>query len=143
MSMSVPLLPESAPFTPAQRAWLNGFFAGVFGLQTEGNGNGAGVPLSSMALAASAMATTAAMATATAPTTAPNGVAMTTVVARPTSNRSHPFPARLIACQPLNRPGSEKDTRHVRISLDGSGLTYKPGDALGVYPENCPELVDE
>ena len=23
------LLPESAPFTPAQRAWLNGFFAGL------------------------------------------------------------------------------------------------------------------
>jgi sulfite reductase (NADPH) flavoprotein alpha-component len=26
----VPLLPESAPFTPEQRAWLNGFFMGVF-----------------------------------------------------------------------------------------------------------------
>src|SRR5512144_1189100 len=24
-----PLLPESAPFSPAQRAWLNGFFAGL------------------------------------------------------------------------------------------------------------------
>ncbi len=27
--MTIPVLPESAPFTPAQRAWLNGFFAGV------------------------------------------------------------------------------------------------------------------
>ncbi len=27
--MAIPVLPESAPFTPAQRAWLNGFFAGV------------------------------------------------------------------------------------------------------------------
>ncbi len=27
---SVPVLPETAPFTPAQRAWLNGFFAGIF-----------------------------------------------------------------------------------------------------------------
>lgn len=26
----VPYLPESAPFTPEQRAWLNGFFAGIF-----------------------------------------------------------------------------------------------------------------
>ena len=25
----VPVLPETAPFTPAQRAWLNGFFAGL------------------------------------------------------------------------------------------------------------------
>ena len=26
-------IPESAPFTPEQRTWLNGLFAGVFGLQ--------------------------------------------------------------------------------------------------------------
>ncbi|MCX6938883.1 MAG: sulfite reductase subunit alpha [Verrucomicrobia bacterium] len=34
MSASVPQLPESAPFTPEQRAWLNGFFAGIFNRQT-------------------------------------------------------------------------------------------------------------
>ncbi len=27
---SIPLLPETAPFSPEQRAWLNGFFAGLF-----------------------------------------------------------------------------------------------------------------
>ena len=26
------LIPESAPFTPEQRTWLNGLFAGLFGL---------------------------------------------------------------------------------------------------------------
>src|SRR4051812_16604342 len=26
---AIPILPDSAPFTPAQRAWLNGFFAGL------------------------------------------------------------------------------------------------------------------
>jgi sulfite reductase (NADPH) flavoprotein alpha-component len=30
MSTPVPLIPDSAPFTPEQRAWLNGFFAGMF-----------------------------------------------------------------------------------------------------------------
>jgi sulfite reductase (NADPH) flavoprotein alpha-component len=35
--MTIPLLPDSAPFTPAQRAWLNGFFAGVLGMQNAGN----------------------------------------------------------------------------------------------------------
>ena len=25
-------IPESAPFTPEQRTWLNGLFAGLFGL---------------------------------------------------------------------------------------------------------------
>ena len=34
--MTIPLLPESAPFTPAQRAWLNGFFAGLLGLGRRG-----------------------------------------------------------------------------------------------------------
>ena len=31
----VPMLPESAPFAPAQRAWLNGFFAGLLSVQAE------------------------------------------------------------------------------------------------------------
>jgi sulfite reductase (NADPH) flavoprotein alpha-component len=30
MTPPVPQIPETAPFTPEQRAWLNGFFAGVF-----------------------------------------------------------------------------------------------------------------
>ena len=29
--LPVPLIPESAPFTPEQRAWLNGFLAGLYG----------------------------------------------------------------------------------------------------------------
>jgi sulfite reductase (NADPH) flavoprotein alpha-component len=33
--MSIPVIPESAPFSAAQRAWLNGFFAGVLGLQSH------------------------------------------------------------------------------------------------------------
>ena len=48
MTVTVPVLPESAPFSPAQRAWLNGFFAGLLGLDAggshahaQGNGNGA------------------------------------------------------------------------------------------------------
>src|SRR5947209_20629661 len=31
---TVPVLPESAPFSAAQRAWLNGFFAGIVGTQS-------------------------------------------------------------------------------------------------------------
>src|SRR5271157_1099874 len=48
--MTVPVLPETAPFSPAQRAWLNGFFAGLLGLNAggshaQGNGNGNGATL--------------------------------------------------------------------------------------------------
>ncbi len=43
----------------------------------------------------------------------------------------------------MNQGGSAKDTRHIVIDLSGSGLTYEVGDSLGVYPTNCPELVDQ
>ncbi len=33
--MAIPVLPTSAPFSPAQRSWLNGFFAGVYGLDAS------------------------------------------------------------------------------------------------------------
>lgn len=36
--MNIPFLPESAPFAPEQRAWLNGFLAGVMSTQTSSNG---------------------------------------------------------------------------------------------------------
>lgn len=31
----------------------------------------------------------------------------------------------------------------VEFDLGDSGLTYIPGDALGIYPSNCPEAVSE
>ena len=57
--------------------------------------------------------------------------------------KANPFPARLLKNVMLNRPGSSKEVRHYEISLDGSGLVYEAGDALGVVPVNCPELVDD
>ena len=63
--------------------------------------------------------------------------------AAPAYHRKNPFPAALTLNQKLNRPGSEKDTRHFILSLAGSGLRYTPGDSLGVFPGNSPELVDE
>ncbi len=44
-------------------------------------------------------------------------------------------------CAPLNKNGSAKDTRHVVFDLRNSGLTYKVGDALGLFPENSPLVV--
>ncbi len=34
---AIPVLPPSAPFTPAQRSWLNGFFAGLLGMDRNGS----------------------------------------------------------------------------------------------------------
>jgi sulfite reductase (NADPH) flavoprotein alpha-component len=33
--------------------------------------------------------------------------------------------------------------RHIELSLQGSGLRYEPGDALGVWPRNADALVDD
>jgi sulfite reductase (NADPH) flavoprotein alpha-component len=55
--------------------------------------------------------------------------------------RENPFPARLLKSVNLNGQGSAKETRHVEIDLAG-GPEYEVGDSLGVYPENCGELVD-
>jgi sulfite reductase (NADPH) flavoprotein alpha-component len=56
-------------------------------------------------------------------------------------SRTNPFPARILKNVNLNGAGSIKETRHIEFSLEGSGLSYNPGDALGVVPSNDPELV--
>jgi len=62
--------------------------------------------------------------------------------AAPAWTREKPYAAELLANQPLTARGSTKDIRHVELSLRDSGLTYEPGDALGVWPSNPPLLVD-
>jgi sulfite reductase (NADPH) flavoprotein alpha-component len=57
--------------------------------------------------------------------------------------RKNPFQATILTNQVLNGQGSDKEVRHIELSLEDSGLRYKPGDALAVCPENPPELVAE
>lgn len=56
-------------------------------------------------------------------------------------SRTNPFQAKVLKNINLNGTGSNKETRHIELSLQGSGLSYVPGDALGVIPSNDPELV--
>ncbi len=223
--MSIPVLPETAPFNASQRAWLNGFFAGLLGIEGEAAGMATattatavaevpstveaedhpwhdpalplaarlalaeGRPLPDRLMASMAqldcgacgyvrpgptprrsraarrrslskcspggketMKTLKALVAesrsavgngATTKTASTTGAPPKHAATASSYNRANPFPARLISASRLNRPGSSKDTRHVTIDLGGSGLSYKPGDALGVFPENCPEFVDE
>src|SRR5690606_5398460 len=55
----------------------------------------------------------------------------------------NPFPAKVTENRLLNKPGSAKETRHFVVSLGDSGLTYKAGDSLGVFPSNRPMEVAE
>jgi len=61
----------------------------------------------------------------------------------PIFSKKNPFPAPVLAVRKLNAAASAKEVNHVEFSLDGSDLIYEAGDALGVYPQNCPALVDE
>jgi sulfite reductase (NADPH) flavoprotein alpha-component len=66
---------------------------------------------------------------------------------RPATNaiatREQPFAAEVLANTRLTGRGSDRDIRHLELSLAGAGLEYEPGDALGVWPVNAPALVDE
>ena len=66
---------------------------------------------------------------------------MTVVSTGPYTQR-HPFPGARIGGYRITPPGAPKDTQHHVISLAGSGLAYRPGDALGVCPRNADALVD-
>ena len=60
----------------------------------------------------------------------------------PAFDKQNPFPATIIDNIVLTGRGSSKETRHIELSLEGSGLAYEPGDALGIVPRNDPALVD-
>ncbi|TWT31079.1 Sulfite reductase [NADPH] flavoprotein alpha-component [Posidoniimonas corsicana] len=218
--MSVSIIPESAPFTPEQRSWLNGFLAGWAGVVDDPQASGQGLagalmpppleapaeeeededfpwhdpalemderlklaedkPLKRKMMAAMAQLNCGACgyvcqtyseaiaageesnltlcspggkATAKmlkklvkeggdAPA-ASNGKAEAAKPAESGYTRANPYAARVKACYNLNQAGSSKQTSHVEIELGDSGLAYEAGDALGVYPTNCPDLVDE
>ncbi len=52
------------------------------------------------------------------------------------------FNGRHLTNLKLTEAGSEKDTRHHEIAIEGAPATYLPGDALGVHARNSPELVE-
>jgi sulfite reductase (NADPH) flavoprotein alpha-component len=206
-----PVIPESAPFAPDQRAWLNGFFAGLLGA-TAAAGGAATAPVEDdgdlpwhdpsleldarLALAEGKPARLKLMAAmgqldcgqcgylcksyAEAIATGaekdlgkcvPGGRATAKAVKKlvelvvPVStgtqldsglrrndetkerrndeaSRDNPAKVKLLHCIPLNGPESEKDTRAVALALGETGITYEPGDSLGVWPTNNPDLVE-
>jgi sulfite reductase (NADPH) flavoprotein alpha-component len=204
MAMQLELIPENAPFSSEQRAWLNGFFAGLLSLEQLGT-QGAAQPLPAeeedypwhdpsielderMKLAegrpfelklmaamgqldcgqcgylcksyaeviargeeqdltlcvpggrATARRLKELVAVPSAiPARAPSRPAPSPIVNVYT--RKHPFRATLKEVTRLTGEASIKDTRHVVIDLSGSGITYEPGDSLGMFPQNCPHLV--
>jgi sulfite reductase (NADPH) flavoprotein alpha-component len=60
-----------------------------------------------------------------------------------TWSRNCPYTAAVNVNRLLTGPASEKETRHVELSLAGSGIQYLPGDSVGVLPENRCDMVEE
>ncbi len=196
----IPLIPETAPFSPEQRAWLNGFFAGLLGaggtpvpaaeVMREAPADdfpwhdatlsldermklAEGRPLARRLMAAmaqldcgqcgylcqtyaealvggseasrsrcvpggreTARLLKALLAEAPAKSTP---LPATAKAAAPPLPKRKTISARLLSREILNKPGSQKEVRH--IALAAEGLSYAVGDSLGVVAENCPDLV--
>ena len=69
-----------------------------------------------------------------------------TVHALPTRNshsREQPFAATVLANQRIVSHDCERAVHHLELSLEGSGLRYAPGDAIGIWPSNPRALVDQ
>ena len=56
--------------------------------------------------------------------------------------RNNPFISTVLVNELLTGEGSEKETRHVELSLD-EGMVYTPGDAVGILPTNRDAAVEE
>ncbi|MFT3730626.1 MAG: flavodoxin domain-containing protein [Hyphomicrobium sp.] len=61
----------------------------------------------------------------------------------PKYTAEHPLEAEISALVNLNGTGSTRETWHAEFTFDDPAFTYQPGDAVGMYPENDPALVDE
>ena len=213
MSFIAPILPDSAPFTPLQRAWLDGYLAALFSDEaTARSATGAeptvaapppdsplsaahavpwhdaalpfderlalaaGRPIEQQLMAAMGqldcgqcgyMCQTYAEAigsgaeadlgkcvpggrdtakklkelVALRPASTPPAAPARSVVERG-YGRDAPVPARLVSSAALTAQGAEKETRHVVLDLSGTGLSYAPGDSLGIWPQNNPDEVE-
>ena len=56
-------------------------------------------------------------------------------------SRNNPFYAEVLEKINLNGRGSNKETIHLELSLEGSGITYEPGDVLAIVPRNNEQVV--
>lgn len=83
-----------------------------------------------------------ALLTADQPETVPvNTAALVAPLPSSTYDKRNPFPAPIIENMVIVGRGSTKETRHIELSLEGSGLDYVPGDALGIAVANDPATV--
>jgi len=58
-------------------------------------------------------------------------------------DRRNPYSAEVLEVAPLTVAPSTSAVNHVELLLEDSGLSWSPGDSLGIWPRNDARLVDE
>lgn len=71
----------------------------------------------------------------------PAPAAVRTAAKRSPWNRKNPYRARVLANHVLSASTSAKEVRHYSFALGDSGITYEPGDGVGIKPVNDPAQV--
>ncbi len=57
-------------------------------------------------------------------------------------SHKNPFHATVLDKVKITGRDSDKEVYHLELSLEGSGITYEPGDSVGILANNPPELVE-
>ena len=128
-------LPEDAPFTPAQRAWLDDFLNQALNEASASTSDSKAVPVTALQSTETSNAAGHAKSIGQQEETHKQE-------GSEGYSKKRPFPSTVLNNRNLNGPGP-KQTHHLEFSLEGSGLQYEVGDALAVFPVNDPVLVDE
>ena len=58
-------------------------------------------------------------------------------------SKKNPFMATIIEKVKITGRDSDKEVYHLELALDESGLTYEPGDSVGIFTINPEDLVDQ
>ncbi len=69
-------------------------------------------------------------------------LAAETITSGENYSRKNPFRANVLDKVKITGRDSDKEVYHVELSLEGSGITYEPGDSVGILANNPPRLVD-
>jgi len=57
-------------------------------------------------------------------------------------SKTNPFYATVKTKKRLTSTSSDKEVYHFELSLEGSGLNYEPGDAIGIFTRNPEDLIN-
>ncbi len=61
----------------------------------------------------------------------------------PAYSKKNPFMATVLEKVKITGSDSDKEVYHLELALDDSGITYEPGDSLGIFAKNPDSLVEK